>query len=407
MGNLEELELKTSRSSRLSETNTPSLDILLVLAKDRRRIALVTLIFLILGACFSFILNPTFTAIATILPPQAPQSTASALMGQLGSFASLGGAGSLLKNPADMYVGILESRTIADRVIERFRLQSLWKMKKLEDTRKVLKKQAQFEAAKNGLIEIVVKASDPQLASDLANAFVDELYRANSTLAVTEAAQRRLFFDQQLAEEKGALAKSEDDLRRTQEKTGLIQLTGQASMAIRSIADIRAEISSREVQMQAMRTYATDQNPNIIRLQREIDTLRQQLARLQNDQQHMPIGDTQVPAGRVPAEGLEYARKLREVKYHENLFDLLSRQYEAARIDEAKSAPVIQVIDRAVPPDKKSGPPRVLLTLGVGISGFLLGCLWSFFSQTILRMRQIPALAEKLDSLGEELHIPF
>jgi tyrosine-protein kinase Etk/Wzc len=406
MGNLDASELQPEHTPRLNETNTPGLDILLVLARDRWRIATITFAALLLGACFAFLLKSTFTATATILPPQAPQSSASALMGQLGSLASLGGgAGSLLKNPADMYVGILESRTIADHVIDQFHLQSFWKLKKREDVRKKLKSRAQFEAAKNGLIEINIKDPDPKLASDLANAFVDQLYRVNSTLAITEAGQRRLFFDQQLAEEKNALIVAENDLRSTQEKTGLIQLSGQASMAIRNIAEIQAEIADREVRMQAMRTFATDQNPELIRLHREIDTLREQLTKLQNDNQNMPLGDTQVPAGRVPAVGLEYVRKAREVKYHETLFDLLSRQYEAARIDEAKSAPIIQVVDRAVPPDKKSGPPRMLLTLGIGVIGFLGACLWSFLNGAILRMRQVPESAAKLDRLGDMLHI--
>jgi uncharacterized protein involved in exopolysaccharide biosynthesis len=176
-------------------------------------------------------------------------------------------------------------------------------------------------------------------------------------------------------------------------------------MAIRSIAQTRAEIKSREVEMQAMRAYATDENPDIVRLQREIDTLRPQLTSRQNNQEHMPIGDTDVPAGRVPEEGLEYARKLREVKYHETLFELLARQFAAARIDEAKSAPVIQVIDRAVPPDNKSGPPRMLMTIGFGVFGFCIGCLWAFFSQSLERLWLRPDLAAKLEQLQSSLHV--
>ena len=190
-----------------------------------------------------------------------------------------------------------------------FHLQSLWQQKTLGDARKVLQTHAQFESAKDGLIVITVTDTDAKLASDMANAFVDELYRVNADLATTEATRRRKFFDQQLTEERDSLEAAENDLRATQEKTGLIELSGQSEMAIRSIAQTRAEIESREVQMQAMRTYATDQNPELTRLQKEIDTLRNQLASLQNDQQRMPLGDTQVPAGRVPAEGLVYAQE--------------------------------------------------------------------------------------------------
>ena len=385
----------------------PRLQMLLILLQHRIRIAITTLVFLLIGAAIAFSMKVTFTATATILPPQAPQSTASALMGQLGSLAGLGasGAGSLLKNPADIYVAMLESRTIADRIINQFHLQSLWKEKKLEDTRKALKKHAQFEAAKDGLIVIKVKDPSPTLASDMANAFVQELYRMNSTLAVTEAGQRRIFFDQQVDQEKAALTTAENDLRMTQEKTGILELTGQSEMAVRTIAQTAAELRSREVQLEAMRTYATDQNPDYSRLQTEIGALRQQLTALENNQKTMSLGDTQVPAGRVPGEGLEYARKVREVKYHQTLFDLLSKQFEAARIDEAKSAPIIQIVDPAVPPDKKSGPPRMLLTLGFGVIGFCLACFWVFCRQALARMRQNHTSAGILDEMSTILHL--
>ncbi|RZU41354.1 GumC family protein [Edaphobacter modestus] len=383
------------------------LRMLLILLRSRLRIAIITFGSLLIGAAIAFLMKVTFTATATILPPQAPQSTASVLMGQLGSLAGLGasGAASLLKNPSDIYVAMLESRTITDHIINRFRLESLWKQKKLEDTRKILKEHAQFDAAKSGLIIITVKDPNPKLASDMANAFVDELYQMNSTLAITEAGQRRLFFDRQVEEEKSALAAAENDLRTTQEKTGLIELSGQSAMAIRSIAETGAELRSREVELQAMRTYATDENPDLKRLQTQIDALRQQLSALQNNQKNMLPGDTQVPAGRVPKEGMEYVRKLREVRYHQTLFDLLSRQYEAARIDEAKSAPIIQIVDHAVPPDKKSGPPRMLITLGFGVVGFCLACFLALGREALMRMREDHRSAVILDQVSKILHV--
>jgi tyrosine-protein kinase Etk/Wzc len=392
-----------------SESEDPRyLRIFLILLQRRRRIAIITFVSLLIGAAIAFVLlKVTFTATATILPPQAPQSTASLLMGQAGSLVGLGtsGAGGLLKNPGDIYVAMLESRTITDRIINRFQLQSLWKEKKWEDTRKILKKHAQFEAAKDGLIVIAVKDPNPKLASDMANAFVDELHQMNSTLAVTEAGQRRLFFDQQLEEEKNALTAAENDLQTTQEKTGLIELSGQSAMAIRTIAETGAELRSREVELQAMRTYATDENPDFKRLQTQIEVLRQQLSALQNNQKNMLPGDTQVPAGRVPKEGMEYARKLREVRYHQTLFDLLSRQYEAARIDEAKSAPIIQIVDHAVPPDKKSGPPRMLIILGFGLVGFCLACFWALWREALMRMREDHKSAVILDHVSKILHV--
>jgi tyrosine-protein kinase Etk/Wzc len=357
----------------------------------------------LLGGIVSSLLEPTFTATATILPPQQQQSSSSALMGQLSSLAGLGGGGGLLKNPADMYVSMLTSRTILDRMIDRFQLQALYKTKMMDDTRKELKANITTEAGKDGLIQITVKNTDPRRASDLTNGLIEELYHLTSTLAITEAAQRRLFFDQQLGQEKTALAAAEDDLRKTQEKTGLIQLSGQAEEIIRNVADLRAQIVSREVQMQAMRTYATDQNPDLTRLQQEIAALQQQLAAMESNQRRMQPGDIQVPTGQVPGAGLEYARKLREVTYHTALLTLLSREYEAARIDEAKSAPLIQVVDHAVPPERKSGPHRALITLAAGFIGFVFACLWAFVNQALTHVKQIPGNLEKMEELRATL----
>jgi len=400
MSELRESELAENRfSTPPVEEGTDILDILLVLARDWRRIAVVTILALVLGAVIAFLLKPTFTSTATILPPQQQQSTISAMMGQLGSLAGLGGGAGLLKNPADMYVGMIMSRTVADKIIEEFHLQTLYKKKTMDETRKALKSHVTTEAAKNGLIEISVKDTDPRRASEMANAMVDELYHLNSTLAITEAAQRRLFFDRQLDEEKRALTAAEDDLKKTQEKTGLIQLSGQAEEIIRNVATLRAQLVSREVEMQTMRTYATEENPDVTRLQQQIDALRKQLTTMENNQSRMRPGDIQVPTGQVPGAGLEYARKLREVTYHGTLFNLLSREYEAARIDEAKSAPVIQVVDRAVPADKKSGPPRLLITLGLGVVGFCFACFFTFLRQTLALKRHNAHTAAKLDQL--------
>ncbi len=176
-----------------------------------------------------------------------------------------------------------------------------------------------------------------------------------------------------MAEEKSPLALAENELKQTAEKTGVIHLGGQTEAIIRSLAMLRAEIASREVQINSMRMFATDQNPLAIRAQEEINSLHSQLARLENDPRNLDtLG---IPAGQVPTVALEYARKLREVKYHETLFELLAKQYEAARIDEAKAAPIIQVVDRAVPPDKKSGPHRLWIVLGCAFIGFFIGYL--------------------------------
>jgi uncharacterized protein involved in exopolysaccharide biosynthesis len=411
MSNLEAPEMLSSRQRTANQKDGAEsrdidfLDAALVLARGWRLIFVIALVTLATAALISFLIPPSFTASATILPPQQQQqSVISSMQGQVGTLAALsGGAASIFKNPADLYVGMLGSRTIADRLIDNFHLQSAYKSATIADAREKLVAHTNIEAEKDGLILIAVTDHDPHRASDLANGYVDELYRLNSTLAISEAAQRRAFFDQELVSEKNALANAENDLKDTQQKTGLIQLSGQAEEIIRSIAQVRAEISSREVEIQSLKTFATDQNPETIRVQEEIDTLRGQLASLERSQGNLQPGDINVPSGQVPGATLEYARKLREVHYHEALYELLSNQYEAARIDEAKSTPLIQVVDRAVPPEKKSGPHRARNALGGGLLGFFGGCVWVLVRTGYRRMEQVPENAVRLRELRQAL----
>ena len=378
------------------------LDAVLILARGKWTIIRTSACALLLGLLISLALKPTYTATALIMPPQAPQSSLSSLMGQLGSLSVLGGGG-LLKNPADLYVGILESRTIADQAIATFHLEKQWHARSLWETRKRLAGQVQIEASKNGLIQISAKDGDPRQASDLANFFVNSLYSVNSNLAITEAAERRMFFEREVDQEKKALAAAEDDLKQTQQKTGLLSLTGQTEQAVRSVAQVRAEIASKQVQLQGLLAYDAEENPTVIRLRDEIAAQQRQLATLQDNQQRLAPGDTQIAANQVPVGSLEYVRKLREVKYHDALYEALSRQYEAARIDEAKSAPIIQVVDRATPPDHKSGPPRLLITIAFAFLGFLASCAWLLVKALLQRANQMPTLASKLSTLREHL----
>ncbi|RXH58444.1 GumC family protein [Granulicella sibirica] len=379
------------------------LDILLVLSAAKRKIAAFTLIATILGTILALVLRPTFTATALVLPPQQGPS-ASSMLGQLGSLASLA-SGSPLKNPADVYVGILNSRTIADAIIGKYGLSEVYRKKTLEDTRKALKSNSRFLATNDGMIHILVDDHTPQRASAMANAYVDELYAMNSHLAITEAAQRRVFFDQELTNERKSLTEAEDDLKQTAEKTGVIQLNGQAESIIRSIAQIRAQIAAQEVRIQSLRTFATDQNPEAIQAEQEAAALRSQLAKLENDPQNTGSGNPEVVAGQLPAVSLEYTRKYRELKYHETLFELLSKQYEAARIDEAKAAPLLQVVDRAIPPDQKSSPSKAVLILGSCALGFFIGCVASLLAHFFCKIRQVPKHASQLIHLRNSLRI--
>ncbi len=402
-----EREYRQSSSAPAPVGDAPfdALDILVVMARRRRVVLACVLAGAVAGIVLVLLLKPNFTAKATILPPQQQSSTAG-LLNQLGSLASLsGGASTLgLKTPADLYAGMLASRTIADELIATYGLQNIYQRGTLLETQAYLKRRTSIEVGKDGLIEIAVTDHDPQRASNLANAYIEGLNHLNSSLAISEAAQRRLFFDQQLDTERKALASAEEDLQSTQQKTGLIQINGQAQAIIQSIEELRAELDSREVQLQSLRSFATDQNPKVVRLQSEIGEMRSQLSRMENDQKEQALpGDIAVPTGNLPKDSLEYTRRLRAVKYHESLFELLSKQEAAARIDEARSAPIIQVVDRAIPPDKRSGPPRALIILGLSIAGLMIGAGLAFADFALYRLNRLPHQRQKLENLRSEL----
>ena len=381
-------------------SNDPSLlELAAVLLRNKRLIFGTPLITAGLAAAIVSFLPVSYSAEAVILPPQQQQSSLSAFAaGALGGLAGSGMASQLgLKSPADLYVGLLGSRTIADNVIKNFHLQDVYHKKLISETRKDLAKHVSFSSGKDSLIKITAEDHDPQRAADLANAFVDELYRQNSRLAITDAAQRRLFFEQQLSGEKDALANAETALKNTQQSTGMLAPGGQAEALIRAAAQIKAEIVSREVQLMGMRSFATDENPHLQVLEQEIKGFKSQLAGLEASGQS-GLG-VEFSAGKLPQASLEYIRKFRDMKYHETLYELLAKQYEAARIDEARQAPMIQVVDRAAVPDKKTWPPRGVFTLAAAVAGLLAACGWVLVTRAIRNLSQAPDHAVSLEAL--------
>jgi tyrosine-protein kinase Etk/Wzc len=345
--------------------------------QGKRVILKFALISATLTAILVLLMKPVYTAEATFLPPNSMSSSSPAsMLGQLGALSGTASALGGLKTPGQIYVGILGSRTVADDLIQRFDLAKVYGTKKLSQTENVLKSNTSILEGKDSIVVIAVKDRDPKLARDLANAYLGSLAKVNNRIALTEAGQRRLFFEQQLESQKNALADAEVALTQSQEKTGLIQPGGQAQLQMSTIAQTQAEISSREIQLRAMSEAATEQNPDVIRLRSEIAGLRVQLAKLENSNTRGEAGNIEVPTAKVPELTLIYVRKAREVKYHEALYDLLLRQYETAKLDESQSAPLMQVVDYATVPDTKSGPQRTLLTLLAAVLGGFAGTVW-------------------------------
>jgi tyrosine-protein kinase Etk/Wzc len=341
----------------------------------KRTIIGVTTVAFAIATIVAYVLPLQYTSSTSFVPPglNGGSSMASALAGQL---SALGG-GELLggvKSPGDLYVGILKSRSIADQLIKRFDLTRVYGVKKESQAEGILKSNMDVVVdPKSSIVSVDVTAKSPELAQQLAGGYMDALRETNGRLALGQSSQRRLFFGRQLAKEKDDLEEAEVQLKKTEEQSGLIAPTGQTEMEIDTIAQTQAQIASRRVQLAALRDSATEQNAEVIRLRSEIDDLEGQLSRLQNGSGKSTAA---IPTSKVPEVQLEYVRKEREVKYHEALFEMLSRQYEAARLDEARDAPVLQVLDPPSYPDSKSGPRRLYIMLGGLLSGFFASCAW-------------------------------
>lgn len=378
-----------------------ALDFLIALSERKFLVLAATAAGAVLAVVIAFLTPPTFTAKTVIMPPQQASSSAAALLGQLGGLGGLAGQSLGIKNPSDPYVGILKSRTVADSLITNFGLMEAYGEKDLAGARGRLSKATRVDSTTHSLIHISVEDRSPARAADLANAYVEQLQLANSRLAVTESGQRRLFFEQQLNAEKELLAQAEFALKEIQETGGVIHVDSQVEAIIDSMARIRAEIFSREVSLQRLKAGATAENPLVQRQEVELKALRDQLRQLEESGSKQGKGDPFIPTSRMPEAGLEYARRLREVRYHEALYEVLARQFEAAKIDEAQEAPVIQVVDRAVPPERRSAPWRAMyLVLGV-ILGALLGVVLALF----LHAAEDPVRARKLSALKHSLRL--
>jgi tyrosine-protein kinase Etk/Wzc len=391
--------------ARNDEDPISLLDLLIVLAERKRVILWVTVTFAVLAAVISLILPKRYTATVVLLPPQQNSSMGAAIasqLGNLGSMAALAGGGLGLKNPNDMYIAMLKSRTVEEAMVQHFGLMREYDQKYLSDACKAFERHTTVDGnGKDGLIHIGVEDRDPNRASELANGYVDQFRNLSEHLAITEASQRRLFFEQQLEQAKDNLANAEEALKQTQQKTGLIQLDSQARALIESAAALRAQIAAKEVQIQSMRTFATGENAQLIQAEQELDGLRTQLARL-GGSENIDAG-LMVPKGQVPEAGLEYVRKLRDVKYYETIFDILARQFEIAKLDEAKQGAVVQVVDAAIPPDKRSFPKRGLIVLGSTVAGFFIGLLAALFQSFYQHLKGAPDVSQKLSILRRSL----
>jgi tyrosine-protein kinase Etk/Wzc len=358
------------------------LELVQVLVKRKMLIIKICSVAIVVSVAYSLILPNIYSATAKILPPQKETGGGlSALLGQAGGLAALAAGG--LGGGSDLYIGILKSRSVADAVIQRLDLLKVYKTKSLEKARTSLDGAVKVQAGKDGIISITAEDKDPKRSALLANAFVEELGRTTVRLNLSKAGTERLFLEKRLDLVKKDLKAAEDDLKNFAQVNKIVQVDSQAKASIEGIARMKADLASREVQLSVLRATRTDQSTEVKALETGIQRLRMEILKVSGNSG----GGEGIPSvGNVPAVGLEYSRKSRELKTQEAIFEQLTKQYEMAKLNEAKDSSSFQVLDEAVVPVKKSKPKRSLIVIMVTLSAFFVSILIVFVQEYLAKV---------------------
>lgn len=359
------------------------LDLLQTIVENLRLLVLGPLAVGLAALGFSFLVPPSFVAQTSFLPPQQQQGMAASMLASLGALGGLAGAATGLKNPADQYVAFLKSNSVEDALIDRFDLIGRYKAQFKQDARARLEGSVKITSGKDGLISVAVEDTDPRFAADLANAHVEELTRLLGRLAVTEAQQRRQFFEKQLEQAKDRLTQAEIALNATGVSSNVLK--SNPASAVAAVAALQAQVTVQEVKIGAMRGYLAETAPDFQQALVELANLRSQLSKLSKD------NSPQAAPGQS-----NYVSAYREFKYQETLFELFARQFEMAKVDESREGAVIQVLDRATPPERKSKPKKAqIAVIATLATGFAL-LLFVFVRQALSNARQDKESAQKL-----------
>jgi uncharacterized protein involved in exopolysaccharide biosynthesis len=371
-------------SASAADDSISLIDLLLVIAENARLLVFGPIIAGLGALGIAFLVSPTYTATTRILPPQQQQQgTAAMLVSQLGALSSLAGAAGLsARSHADTYVALIKSRTVADGLVDRFHLVTVYDEKYREDARRELEKRTSVKIGKEGVIRIDVDDRDPRRAAELANAYVEELTKLTGSLAITEAQQRRVFFEKELQQTQLDLKRTELALAQVGASEALIKSAPQALVA--GIARLKAQVTAQEVRLATMRGYLTEENPQLQLAQRELASLREQLSQAERHQ----------PGKNTP--GADYLNRYRDFKYQETLFELMAKQYEVARLDEAREGAIIQVVDRALVPERKSKPERALIAVVTALAAGTFLLLFVFVRESVLKGKSDPRTSAKL-----------
>lgn len=329
------------------------LDYLLILAKHKKMILLTTLGAVVIVTLYSLMLPSIYTAKTMILPGDDDKGVMGAMMAQLGGLAGVGGLGGPTK--ADLYVTMLNSETVKDPIIERFKLMELYKAKLRLEAYNALAGNVMIKTGKkDGVITITVDDEDPKRAADIANAYVEELGRMAASLNMTGAGKNRAFLEERLAAAKADLVRAEDAMKAFQSENKAVYMTDQAKASIEGIARLRGQLAAQEVELGTLQRKFTDSSQEVKTAKATVGNIRAQIALLEGKGVNSSIPSV----GSVPQLGQDYARLLREFKIQETLVDLLTKQYEMVKINEVKDISPFQVLQKAKVPEKRSKPTR-------------------------------------------------
>jgi uncharacterized protein involved in exopolysaccharide biosynthesis len=295
-------------------------------------------------------------------------------------------------------MAFLKSNAISDALIEKFKLQARYEEETIMETRKQLASTVRITSGKNGLMSIEVDDKDPQFAANLANAYIDELSTLIGRLAVTEAQQRRLFFEKQLTQAKDKLTAAEIALKSTGVSDSVLKSS--PTSAVAAVASLKAQVTAQEVKVGSMRGYLAESAPEFKQAMNDLNNLRAQLEKQAKQDRAEPKAE-----GTAAVVGKDdYITNYRNFKYYETLFELFGKQYELARVDESREGAVIQVLDVAQPPERKSKPKKALIAVIATLAtGFLL-LLYVFVRQAVANASRDGETAAKMAGIRSSWH---
>jgi tyrosine-protein kinase Etk/Wzc len=371
------------------------LDILQLIASNLRLLLVGPLLAGIVALGITFLITPSFTATVRVMPPpQQSQGAAAAMLQSLGTLGAVAGGSGGLKNPGDLYVGLLKSRSVQDAMIDKFKLMDRYDYKYKDSTRKELTKRTTILNGKDSIIVVDIEDDDPEFAAQMANGYSQELGNLLSRLSITEAQMRRSFFEKQLATTKSNLDKSEIALKASG-GVSVSALKLNPGFSVGTTAQIKGQMTSLEIKLVSMKGYMSETAPEYKQVITELSALRGQLSKIEKEEATPNAADS------------DYLDKYRDYKYYDTLYELLIRQFESAKLDESREGNVMQIVDTAVIPERKSKPKRGLIAALVGIVvGFLL-LMFIFVRRSFFEAQQNPNSAGKLLLLKQTIRQSF